>query len=322
MPAAAPSAMRSVVVGFPLVSYRQHQHKCRVHDLEEGHVARGAERDDELAPRGTSAGLAKAVGRVRQVREHRGADGAGGADGKFRLMEVFDGLRPIQQQAFPPSLNAPDRPPTALDALNLRFATVQTWSAWSTVGRAELWQLVALSLHLDPEGLPWRDLPADKSVASIAGLFRGRMREALHAILMMSLPTFDLKAPEGQWVIKVSDFTRWLRNDAIQPPSMFPDGESRHHGPEVQAAAQLRAPPQPQVESARSEPADFLRQSDLIPKMLPFAAATLWRKVKSGDFPAPVKISVAVTAWRRDEVEAWLAMKSQPAAAAKKKVRK
>lgn len=223
---------------------------------------------------------------------------------------------------FPPSLNAPDRPPTALDALNLRFATVQTWSVWSTVGRAELWQLVALSLHLDPEGLPWRDLPADKNVASIAGLFRGRMREALHAILMMSLPTFDLKAPEGQWVIKVSDFTRWLRNDAIQPPSMFPDGESRHHGPEVQAAAQLRAPPQPQVESARSEPADFLRQSDLIPKMLPFAAATLWRKVKSGDFPAPVKISVAVTAWRRDEVEAWLAMKSQPAAAAKKKVRK
>ena len=59
MPATAASAKRSVVVGFPLVSYRQHQHKRQVHDLEEGHVARGAERGDELAPRGVLRALRK-----------------------------------------------------------------------------------------------------------------------------------------------------------------------------------------------------------------------------------------------------------------------
>lgn len=70
------------------------------------------------------------------------------------------------------------------------------------------------------------------------------------------------------------------------------------------------------------KPADYLRQADLIPEMLPFFSATLWRKVKSGVFPAPLKLSKAVTAWRRSKVEDWLAAKGQPAAVAKKKARK
>jgi predicted DNA-binding transcriptional regulator AlpA len=32
-----------------------------------------------------------------------------------------------------------------------------------------------------------------------------------------------------------------------------------------------------------------------------------WRGAKNGTFPAPVKLSVARIAWRRDEVEKWLA---------------
>lgn len=50
----------------------------------------------------------------------------------------------------------------------------------------------------------------------------------------------------------------------------------------------------------------FIRQSDLVPAMVPFSAATLWRKVKSGEFPAPVKLSARVTAWRLEEVHAWM----------------
>lgn len=50
----------------------------------------------------------------------------------------------------------------------------------------------------------------------------------------------------------------------------------------------------------------FIRQSDLVPGMVPFSAATLWRKVKSGEFPAPVKLSARVTAWRLEEVHAWM----------------
>ena len=42
------------------------------------------------------------------------------------------------------------------------------------------------------------------------------------------------------------------------------------------------------------------------PGMVPFSSATLWRKVKSGDFPAPVKLSDRVTAWRVQDVHAWM----------------
>lgn len=42
------------------------------------------------------------------------------------------------------------------------------------------------------------------------------------------------------------------------------------------------------------------------PGMVPFSSATLWRKVKSGEFPAPVKLSDRVTAWRAQDVHAWM----------------
>jgi len=51
----------------------------------------------------------------------------------------------------------------------------------------------------------------------------------------------------------------------------------------------------------------FLRQSQLIPAIVPFAAATLWRKVKNGTFPKPVKLSDRVTAWKVEDVRAWIA---------------
>ena len=50
----------------------------------------------------------------------------------------------------------------------------------------------------------------------------------------------------------------------------------------------------------------YVRQSQLIPAVLPFSVATLWRKVKNGTFPKPVKLSDRITAWRSDEVLEWL----------------
>ena len=41
--------------------------------------------------------------------------------------------------------------------------------------------------------------------------------------------------------------------------------------------------------------------------LLPFSASTLWRKVRRGAFPAPIKVSPNVTAWRVRDVRAWLA---------------
>ncbi len=40
---------------------------------------------------------------------------------------------------------------------------------------------------------------------------------------------------------------------------------------------------------------------------LPFSAPTLWRKVKAGTFPKPIKLSDRVTAWKVGDVRAWIA---------------
>jgi prophage regulatory protein len=38
---------------------------------------------------------------------------------------------------------------------------------------------------------------------------------------------------------------------------------------------------------------------------LPIHRNTLWRWVAAGQFPAPIKLSPGVTAWRLSDVEAW-----------------
>jgi len=50
----------------------------------------------------------------------------------------------------------------------------------------------------------------------------------------------------------------------------------------------------------------FVRQAQLIPTIVPFSSATLWRKIKSGDFPRPVKLGERITAWRVEDVRAWM----------------
>lgn len=61
----------------------------------------------------------------------------------------------------------------------------------------------------------------------------------------------------------------------------------------------------------------YLRLSDLIGKkknqaepskadrIVPFSRPTLWRKVKEGTFPAPVKLSAGITAWRLRDIQEW-----------------
>ena len=50
----------------------------------------------------------------------------------------------------------------------------------------------------------------------------------------------------------------------------------------------------------------LIRQSLLL-KCLPFSKSTLWRWVKAGLFPAPVRLSVGITAWRAEDVQRWIA---------------
>lgn len=49
----------------------------------------------------------------------------------------------------------------------------------------------------------------------------------------------------------------------------------------------------------------FIRQKQLLP-LLGFSAPTLWRKVKSGDFPKPIKLGKNMTAWKVSEINDWV----------------
>lgn len=56
----------------------------------------------------------------------------------------------------------------------------------------------------------------------------------------------------------------------------------------------------------------FVRLADLRP-ILPFSDRTTWRKVREGTFPAPVKLSERITAWRAEAIRQWLDEQSQAA---------
>lgn len=52
-------------------------------------------------------------------------------------------------------------------------------------------------------------------------------------------------------------------------------------------------------------PQGMSRASQLLP-FVPFSKTTLFEWSKDGRFPAPVKLSPTMTAWRNSEVIAWL----------------
>lgn len=52
----------------------------------------------------------------------------------------------------------------------------------------------------------------------------------------------------------------------------------------------------------------FVRQRLLL-RFVPFSKSTLWRRVKAGDFPAPIQLSPGVTAWRAEDVRHWISGK-------------
>jgi prophage regulatory protein len=49
----------------------------------------------------------------------------------------------------------------------------------------------------------------------------------------------------------------------------------------------------------------LIRQKQLLP-LVGFSAPTLWRKVKAGSFPQPIKIGEKMTAWRMEEIRIWM----------------
>ncbi|MFO1253246.1 MAG: AlpA family phage regulatory protein [Inhella sp.] len=50
----------------------------------------------------------------------------------------------------------------------------------------------------------------------------------------------------------------------------------------------------------------FIRAKQLR-AFVPFGTTTLWGRVKKGTFPKPIKLSAGMTAWRCEDVRAWIA---------------
>jgi prophage regulatory protein len=52
--------------------------------------------------------------------------------------------------------------------------------------------------------------------------------------------------------------------------------------------------------------AALIRQSRLVPDIVPLSRSELWKRVKLKTFPAPIKLSPRCTAWRVGDVRDWL----------------
>ncbi|KQP23662.1 hypothetical protein ASF43_05700 [Pseudorhodoferax sp. Leaf267] len=59
------------------------------------------------------------------------------------------------------------------------------------------------------------------------------------------------------------------------------------------------------VEPIRFPDTGFLRLKQLL-LFIPMSRATVWRRVKDGQFPKPVKLAGAITAWRAEDIRRWM----------------
>lgn len=78
------------------------------------------------------------------------------------------------------------------------------------------------------------------------------------------------------------------------------------------AAASI-APPVPitPVATLRLPETGFLRQPQVL-AFVPISKSTLWRRIQSRTFPAPVKLSERVTVWRAEAIRRWIAQQGLP----------
>lgn len=51
----------------------------------------------------------------------------------------------------------------------------------------------------------------------------------------------------------------------------------------------------------------YLRLSQIVPAILPVSRVTVWRWIKAGRFPAPLKLGDKVVVWKVSTVREWMA---------------
>jgi prophage regulatory protein len=76
-------------------------------------------------------------------------------------------------------------------------------------------------------------------------------------------------------------------------------------------SSQSKPNPKKSLFPAKLPKTGYVRESQLIPGILPISHATLWQMVRDKRFPAPVKLSRNITAWDSASVRAWMAERAQ-----------
>lgn len=174
--------------------------------------------------------------------------------------------------------------PTGMDVLNVRFATAETFRVWAEVPVAEVWQWVALATFRDPSTVPPEAaLSRHVRKRSAARLFQDRVTTLGRLVKHLgALQCVSVAADGKRSLVRLGDFREWSKGVGLSLPLEFPRPSG---GSKVSARR-----------GAAAADGAFLRVNDMIPALLPFSPATLWRKVKSGEFPPPVKLSDAANA--------------------------
>ncbi len=69
---------------------------------------------------------------------------------------------------------------------------------------------------------------------------------------------------------------------------------------------------EPTATSIKHLPSQGMSRANQILPFLPFGSSTLWAWSRDGRFPAPVKLSPTMTAWRNADVIEWLDSHTHP----------
>lgn len=80
-----------------------------------------------------------------------------------------------------------------------------------------------------------------------------------------------------------------------------PSDDMPQHNPRPRNPSRKSAEPLEQIPRT-----GYLRQGQILGSIVPISATTLWRWVRLGKFPRPIKLSSKVTAWRAADIRTWM----------------
>lgn len=198
------------------------------------------------------------------------------------------------------------------------------WQRWSNARTAELWQAIALLCAVDPDSLT---LKRARSVNYIIWRLELAVAELNHGFLD---PLIRFPEEPRRSIVRFDYVRRWAQINMIGIPERYPVGgepidlrlldgpaatpprepdqqQPAPASPDEVAATSVELAELPKPRRRRSKPngaSEYMRESELL-EALPFSRATLWRRVKEGEFPAPIKLGGNLNAWKRAEVTKW-----------------